>query len=358
MSEKNHTLLIVDDETRISTSLKRMLRNENYIIHIADSGREGLEIIKQHRIGVVMSDLMMPEMDGVTFLGHVKEYDKDIVEILLTAHATLDNALSSINRLQLFGYLTKPWQMEELKGTLKRAFEYHNLIKENIRLLDLTKQQNLELKDMNENLEDLVKIRTLLLEEAVHEGIGMLAMAAEAKDDDTGGHIFRIQSMTFDLCIGMGLDQETAEKIGLFSIIHDIGKIHIPDDILQKPGKLTPTEYELMKGHSEAGERILGVKPFYQTAREIARSHHENWDGSGYPDGLKGDEIPFPARVVAIADVFDALTNKRPYKDAWSRDRAVEEINNLAETKFDPEIVKVFLEIEEKKADRKNGTEK
>lgn len=356
MDENNQVLLIVDDETRIASSLKRMLRNENYTIFTADSGKEGLEIVKEQPVGVVISDLMMPEMDGVTFLEHVKAHDENIVEILLTAHATLDNALDSINRLKLFGYLTKPWQVEELKGILKRAFEYYNLVIENIRLHELTKKQNQELQEMNENLEDLVKIRTRLLEEAIHEGVGMLAMAAEAKDDDTGEHIYRIQSLTIDICAGMGLDQETAEKIGLFSIIHDIGKIHIPDDILQKPGKLTPTEWELMKGHPEAGERILGVKPFYQIAREIVRSHHENWDGSGYPDGLKGQDIPLPARIVAIADVFDAITNKRPYKDAWSRERAIQEIQNLAGTKFDPDIVDVFLEIEKKKTGRKNGT--
>jgi DNA-binding NtrC family response regulator len=158
MSEENRTLLIVDDETRISGSIKRMLRSEKYDIHIADSGMKGLEILKENDIGVILSDLMMPEMDGVTFLSQAKKLKSDVVEILLTAHATLDNALSAINSIQLFGYLTKPWSEQQLKGTLLRAFEHFNLVKENRRLQKLTETQNRELKELNENLEGLVRI--------------------------------------------------------------------------------------------------------------------------------------------------------------------------------------------------------
>lgn len=351
MKGENRSLLIVDDEPRIVSSIERILRKENYTLFTCNSGKEGLEVVRQHQIGVVMSDLMMPEMDGVTFLENVRYYDKDIVQLLLTGNATLDNALSAINRLQIFGYMTKPWPVDGLRSTIANAFAHYNLIRENKNLLRITEKQNLELQAINENLETLVKQRTLLLEEAVYEGITMLSTAAEAKDDDTGEHVFRVLDMCFELALAIGLSQTQAEKISRFSPMHDIGKIHIPDQILQKPGPLSPKEWELMKQHTVFGEKILGVKPFYKMAREIARSHHENWDGSGYPDGLKGEDIPLPARIVSIVDVFDALTNKRPYKDAWSFEKTISVMESLT-GKFDPEILPVFIQMQKDKHER------
>ena len=173
----------------------------------------------------------------------------------------------------------------------------------------------------------------------------MLAMAAEAKDDDTGEHVYRIRDLTRKICTGIGMSGEESEQISFFSIMHDVGKIHIPDSILRKPGRLTGEEWAVMKTHAIAGEKILGTKPFYKTAREIARGHHEHWDGNGYPDGLKGKSIPLPARIVTVADIFDALTYKRPYKPAWPVEKAVAEMKMMSGKNFDPEILDVFLEI-------------
>ncbi|RJP80354.1 MAG: response regulator [Desulfobacteraceae bacterium] len=357
MSDSNRTLLIVDDEPRISASLERMLRKEGYTIHTAPSGREGLNILASHDVGVVLSDFMMPEMDGVAFLEKAKQQKPDLVEILITGHATLENAVSAINNLHLYGYVKKPWDMEDLKATLSRAFEHYNLVIQNRKLTEITVEQNQKLKKLNEDLEELVRLRTLLLDEAVQEGITMLATAAETKDDDTGAHIYRILDITLDICNGLGLSATEVDKISRFSILHDVGKIHVPDSILAKPGKLTDNEWKVMRNHTLAGEKILGVSPFYQIARQIARSHHENWDGSGYPDGLSAAAIPLPARIVALADVFDALTHKRPYKDAWNMERALLEMTNLSGNKFDPDILAVFMEIRRKKAERK-GTRK
>lgn len=349
MEHQKRTLLIVDDESRIRTSLKRLLRNEEYEILLAESGKEGLSILSEHPVGVIISDLMMPEMDGVTFLERAREISENVVEILLTANATLENALEAINRLHLFGYLTKPWPLDHLKSVVRNAFDHYELIVENIRLQKITEKQNRELVEMNENLEELVRQRTLLLEEALQEGITMLATAAEAKDEDTGSHIYRVLNTTLEICKEMGLPEKEASRISQFSIMHDVGKIHVPDSILLKEGAFTEKEMEQMKKHTTAGEKILGCKPFYQVARQIARSHHENWDGSGYPDGLSGEEIPLPARVVAVADVFDALTSKRPYKDAWSVERALEEMKALAGKKFDPRVVDALLRIQSQK---------
>lgn len=342
----NKSLLLVDDEPCVTRSLNRELRQDGYTIFAANSGHAGLKLIKENDIGVVLSDLMMPAMDGISFLEQVKHERPDAVRMLLTAHGSLNNAMAAVNRLQIFGYLTKPWSSEELRAAIANAFQHYNLIAENKQLQQLTEKQNQELSYINENLEDLVRKRTFQLEEAVREGIVMLAMAAEAKDDDTGEHVHRIQGITREICAGLGMSTEKSEQISFFSIMHDVGKIHIPDKILQKPGPLTAKEWQVMQSHCIAGEKILGNKPFYQTARAIARSHHERWDGTGYPDGLKGDSIPLSARIVTVADVFDALINKRPYKPAWPVEEALTEMKMLSGKLFDPDILSVFLHIQ------------
>lgn len=341
----NQSLLIVDDEQNTINSLKRQLRHENYSIYSATSAKAGLEFLKKNDIGVVISDLMMPEMDGITFLETVKRIKPDVVRILFTAYGTLENAMDSINRSQIFGYLTKPWSPEIISGTIEGAFQHYNLLIENKRLQKLTKKQNKRLNIVNENLENLVHERTLELEEAVREGVAMLALAAEAKDDDTGKHIYRIRRTTHAICIAMGMSSQESEQIAFFSIMHDVGKIHVPDSILQKPGPLTAEEWVVMQRHCIAGEKILGDKPFYRIAREIARSHHERWDGNGYPDGLKNDSIPLSARIVTIADVFDALTHKRSYKQVWSLKKALAEMKRLSGKIFEPEILDCFFQL-------------
>ena len=339
----NHNLLIVDDEPAVISSLERAVRKEGYIVYCANSGKDGLEILKEHDIGVVLSDVMMPEMDGVTFLELSRKYKPDIVKVLLTAHASLTNAVDAINRSKIFAYLTKPWTHEELKECLAKAFNYYNLVLENRQLHNLTENQNRQLKHLNENLENIVRKRTGELREAVREGVTMLASAAEAKDDDTGEHVDRIKALTLNLCLGMKLPLERSEEIGFSSILHDVGKIHIPDAILKKKGPLTSEEFAVMKTHTTAGEKILGNSLFYKVARDISRSHHECWDGSGYPDGLQGESIPLEARIVAVVDVFDALTHARPYKEAWPEKEALQEMQKMSALKFDPDILTVFL---------------
>lgn len=351
----NQSLLIVDDEPNVISSLKRQLRHERYTVFSANSGAAGLDLLKKHDIGVVMSDQMMPEIDGVTFLELARQYNPDIIRILLTGHASLTNAMDAINRSRIFEYLTKPWSDQTLKGTIARAFEHYNLVIENKRLQKLVQKQNEELRLINTNLEGLVDERTSQLKEAVKEGIVMLAMAAEAKDDDTGDHINRIQALTRDICKGIGMSAKESEQISFASIMHDVGKIHIPDNILRKSGALTDEEWTVMQTHCITGEKILGNKPFYRTAREIARSHHERWDGNGYPDRLKGEDIPLAARIVTVADIFDALTHKRPYKHAWPVDKTLAEMKSLSGKVFDPEILNIFLKIQDEKTNASNN---
>ena len=176
----------------------------------------------------------------------------------------------------------------------------------------------------------------------------MLALASEYKDPETGEHIKRLVKMTKELALKMGIKPAEAEQMGADSILHDLGKLGISDYILLKPGKLTKNEFETMKQHTLIGTKIIGKDKGFVQARQIAMSHHEKWDGTGYPQGLKGNAIPVAARIVAVADAFDALISKRPYKEAWSREKAIDEINRQAGKRFDPKVVEAFLSLYKK----------
>ena len=210
------------------------------------------------------------------------------------------------------------------------------------RLSDTILQQALSLKHHAERLEQRVRERTRELHEANLDSIYMLAVASEARDADTGAHVRRIQSYSEAMAGELGLPESEAKRIGTSAILHDVGKISVPDAILKKPGPLTPEERRRMEDHTVAGEQILSDKPFFELARQIARSHHENWDGSGYPDRLARTDIPLAARIVKVVDVFDALTTRRVYKPAWSVDSSWREIRDGAGSAFDPGLARVF----------------
>lgn len=210
-------------------------------------------------------------------------------------------------------------------------------------LSDTMLNQALRLRDDNHDLEARVRERTQQLHDANMTAITMLAVASEARDEDTGNHVRRIEAYTLAVALQMGLSETEAERLGHASILHDVGKIHVPDHILKKPGRLTDAERAEMQEHTLIGERILSDNAFFATARQIARSHHENHDGTGYPDGLAGDEIPLPARIVHVVDVFDALASQRVYKDAWPPEKARDAIREGSGSQFDPAVVEAFL---------------
>ncbi len=336
-------ILVIDDESHIRKSLQRLLVREGYRILCAASAAEGLELLETESVHVVICDRMMPGMDGIMALEKASEKSPDTVRILLTGFATTDSAMEAINKSHVFSFLTKPWSNEILIATVRRACEHLDLVLENRRFQKVIQEQNSALTVLNASLAEKVKKRTIQLEEALHEGIYMLAKAAEAKDRTTGDHVNRVRHMSFDICKSIGMADDKAGEIAVSSILHDVGKIHIPDAILNKPGPLDECEWQIMKTHTIAGEKILGSMMYYTTAREIARSHHENWDGSGYPDGLAGEAIPVSARIVAISDVFDALSYERPYKAAWPFDKIIDEMKSLSGKKFDPLILEAFI---------------
>jgi len=215
-------------------------------------------------------------------------------------------------------------------------------------LSDTTIEQALGLKDMNAVLEKKVEERTIELREANLAALQMLAIASEARDSDTGEHVKRIQYYVEMLSREMGLKAPEVKRMGHASILHDVGKIHVPDRILLKPGPLTAEERKEMQDHTVIGEKILSASVYFKGAAEVARSHHENWDGSGYPDGKKAGEIPLAARVTHVADVFDALASPRVYKAAWPPEKVVKLIREEQGKQFDPEVVGAFERLLER----------
>ncbi|MBN1625949.1 MAG: HD domain-containing protein [Deltaproteobacteria bacterium] len=309
--------------------------------------KPGIEALQAVNYGETLPQKgMTPEDDDISFLGLVRDYYPDIVRAFLSGQGSLKNAVDHMHYPEVFSYLTRLWSSNELKGTISKAFGPYTLSAEEGILKRMTSEQTEELSLINENLKKMISAPSLRLQEFVRDGIIMLATFAEAREDNTGGHIFRIRELTREMCEGLGLPQSEIEDISFSSMMHDVGKIRIPEEILLKAGPLNDDEKRIMQGHCETGERMLGEKPTYRTAREIARSHHERWDGTGYPDGLKGDSIPLAARITAIADAFDALTHERSYKKTWPAGMAVREMKALSGRQFDPVIMEGFCRIQ------------
>jgi len=339
---KPNTILIVDDEENILKSLERLLEDEGYKMFFANSGDKGLEIIKREDIQMVISDHRMPGMNGLKFLSEIKKILPDTIRIMLTGYADVDIAVKAINEGEVYRFVTKPWNNNELLSTVKQGIEYYNLQKELERLNKLIQSQNTELKEWNFKLEQKVADQTKHIRDLFLDAIKSLAFALEAKDKYTEGHSRRVTEYSTSICEKMSLAKEHIEDIKLGSLLHDIGKIGIKESVLDKKEKLTKEEYDHIKTHVLIGEKILMPIIKNDTVIRIVRYHHERIDGSGYPDGLKGTVIPLEARIVAVADAYDALLSERPYRKATDSINAIKELKKYSGTHFDFEIVKIF----------------
>ena len=327
-------ILIVDDEQGNVDVLTRMLKAAGYrrVEGTTDSSQT-VAIFHQFRPDLILLDLTMPVMDGFAVLERLAPLmpnDVYLPILILTGDIRFEarqRALSSGAK----DFLLKPFDMTEVLLRIKNLLETRNLY--------------LLLQEQNQNLEARVAARTRELEEARVEILQRLSDAAEYRDDDTGQHTKRVASIAVAIGRSMGLDHHTLELLRWSSPLHDVGKIGIPDSVLLKPARLTPAEMEIMKSHTTIGARILmgGQSPLVQMAETIALCHHERWDGTGYPRELSGEDIPIEARLVAVADVFDALTHARPYRGAWPVEETRAEIARGAGRHFDPEITRVFL---------------
>ena len=323
---KQHKILVVDDEDANLRLLRRVL-GRDYVVVEAESGAEGIKILEENEISLIISDQRMPGMTGVQLLERSRDIQPDCIKMLLTGYTDLEALIGAINDGKVYKYIQKPWDAEELKLTVKRALESYDLKKHNDWLLN-------ELKSAMSELEEL-SMGT----------IRALADALDAKCDYTAGHSLRVSRFSVIIGKKLGLTEEQLKDIELGGILHDIGKIGVPESILWKPDKLTPEEKEIMAKHPEKSAQIIGELRGLKRAREYVKHHHEYFDGTGYPDGLSGDDIPIGARLIMVSDAYDAMTTDRPYRKAIGHDKAIEELKRMSGKQFDPKVVEALLEL-------------
>ena len=331
---KEAKILIVDDQPANVTLIEKMLDIDGYINVIATTDPTQVEsIYLEQNSDLILLDLNMPVMDGYQVLTKIREVDPDYPPIIvLTAQSDRESRIKALD-LGARDFLAKPFDRVELMTRIRNMLEVRIMTK--------------AMKNQNMILDGMVKAKTKELNDSRLEVIRRLGRAAEYRDDMTGFHIIRMSRYSQLLAAAAGMREEEAELLLNASPMHDIGKIGIPDSVLMKPGKLEPEEWKIMQSHVDIGVEILSGSDslLMNMAAEIAQNHHEKWDGSGYPRALSGEDIPLSGRIVAVADVFDALTSERPYKEAWSVESAIEYLQEQSGKHFDPQLVALFLEI-------------
>jgi len=331
---KKPLILVVDDEPKNIQVIGKYLHDKDYNVSVAANGKAALNFVQNDLPDLILLDIEMPEMDGFNVCKILKSTERTskIPVIFLTAKVGTADILQAFE-IGASDYITKPFQALEVLARVKTQVEN---------------------KRLKENLEELVDARTAELRKALEiiensnfDLIDRLGKAAEFRDNETGMHVVRMGHYSYLLGEAIQLEQSKLDILLSASMMHDLGKIGIPDEILLKPGKLTIEEFEIMKTHTTIGAELLSKSDsqLLILAETIALSHHEKWNGSGYPKGLSGTEIPLEARIVAIADVFDALTSERPYKKAWSVEDTINLIQSEKGKHFDPELVDAFIEI-------------
>ena len=328
-------ILIVDDQFVNVKLLEKVLKQAGFEnVFSTEDSRQAIPLYLKHDIDVLLLDIRMPHLDGFEVMEKLQATTQDdyLPILVLTAELTSETrsrALTSGAK----DFLTKPFDRQEV------ILRTSNIIE--VRLL------HKQILQQNKMLEAEVKKRTQELEESRLEIIQRLGLAAEYKDNETGNHVQRMSKFSHVLARKLGFSNKKSEMILCASPMHDIGKIGIPDSVLLKPGKLDKDEWKVMMTHVTIGEELLsgGESALLSLAKSIALTHHEKWDGSGYPNGLMGEDIPIEGRICAISDVFDALTSKRPYKEAWPIEKAIALIKDESGKHFDPHLVVLFEEI-------------
>jgi len=331
---ENH-ILIVDDEKTIYSVIARRLAKEGYPCVMANNGREALGYFYKNNCSLIISDIRMPEMNGLELLKNVKAVRPNMMFIIMTAYPEIDMAVEAI-RLGANDFIIKPVDLELMVFSVKKA-------------LDQKKMEE-ELEAYHKNLEQLVKERTSKLREALlvlkktHlDSVKVLAGAIDAKDPYTRGHSDRVRRLSMRIAAKLGFSQEKQESLVFGALLHDIGKIGIRDEVLQKKGQLSPEEYQYVQQHPLIGEKIVEGIDFFKDKIPMICNHHEHFDGSGYPDGLMGETIPLEARIIAVADSFDAMTSLRPHRRALPLEEVFAQLEKGKGKQFDSDIVEIFL---------------
>jgi len=329
-------ILIVDDEVEITEILADLL-SEEYDCIRAGSAEQALTLLQDNEFQLVISDITMPGMSGLEMIPHVKTNSPDTVVVMISGMQTVESAIGAL-RLGAFDYLMKPFDLRQVEAVVKRALEHHDLV--------VAKQR------YENHLEELVEQRTAeldralnSLEDAYRSTLKALTAALETRDSETHGHSERVVSYSLRLGREYGLNSDEMKSLEFGSLLHDIGKIGVPDSILRKPAKLTEEEWVRMREHPLHGQQILRGIEFLQGAARVVAQHHEQWDGSGYPLGLRANDIDICARIFSVADAFDAITSDRVYRRGKSYEAAAQELDDWSGRQFDPKVVEAFHRV-------------
>ena len=331
-------ILIVDDEEMVCSLLARRLAKERYVCLTANNGKEALNHFYKDQFSLIISDIKMPEMDGVELLKQVKAMDPNMLVIMVTAYPELDLVVEAM-RLGAYDFITKPVNLELVVHSVKKALEKKKL------------EQQVEA--YHNNLEKLVEERTARLQQAYRtlkkahlDSVKVLVEAIDAKDPYTRGHSDRVTRMSLKIAGQLEFNDERLESLEYGALLHDIGKIGIKDEVLQRAGSLSPHEYEYIQEHPLIGVKIVEGIDFFKDKIPIIRHHHEHYNGNGYPDGLKGEAIPLEARIIAVPDAFDAMTSSRLHREEMSLEEVLGELEQCRAKQFDPQILDIFLREE------------
>lgn len=346
-------LLCVDDEPNILSALRRLFRQSGYQVTVAGSGAEALQALEEQTFDLVISDMRMPEMNGAQFLEQVHQRWPDTVRILLTGYAEISATIDAINKGQIFRYVSKPWDDNDILLTVRHALERKALEQEKRRLEAVTAQQNEALREMNATLERRVEERTAELSRA-HEklktsfitSIRVFANLIELREGSLAGHSRRVADLARKIANRMSLDAGEAQNVFLAGLLHDIGKIGLPDHLLSKPvTQMTGEELGLFRKHPVKGEQSLMALEELRGAARLLRGHHERFDGRGYPDGLSGMAIPLGARILAVANDYDGLQIGTLSPRRLGTEEARKLILEGRGKRYDPRVVDAFLEV-------------
>lgn len=356
---KTASLLFVDDERNILSSMKRLFRPLGYNIHLASSGAEGLEILEREDIDLIVSDMRMPEMNGAEFLERAAQQWPNAMRLLLTGYSDLGSTVAAVNKGKIYRYVSKPWEDQELVLAVQHALERKNLEDEKKRLEELTRAQNQELNELNTNLEKKVVARTEELNQAMgfletaHEtlkqqystSVKVFAHLIESRGGSLSAHAQRVTEVAKALGEKLNLIDSEIQIIEHAALLHDIGKVALPDALLDQPyGALSSEQREQVDKHVIIGEAVfMGLESLNEVSRLI-RSHHERFDGKGYPDKLKGEDIPLGARILAIASDFDSLQMGMLSNKKFTADEARLAILDQRGVRYDPKIVDLFVD--------------
>ncbi|MDP8259435.1 MAG: response regulator [Candidatus Gygaella obscura] len=353
--ENQGKILVVDDEEVIRSLLKDALTDLGYEVTTCPNGQTGIKEGTTKSFDTIITDIRLPDIDGIQILGEVRKADPEAVVIVITGYPSFDSVRDAL-KLGAHDYLTKPFNIDEITFTIKKAVLFRQTLKRNKDLVEELERKNMLLEQQNAILEVRVKERTANLQKLYSDlrktyidTIKAFADALDAKDHYTRSHSENVTRIAVKIAEELGLSSNEVEDIREAAQLHDLGKIGIDDAILRKPGKLNDEEWEQVKSHSMKGAQILEPLGYLKNITEIIKQHHEKYDGTGYPVGLKGTEIKLGARIVSLADSFEAMTSERPYrKNPLKKDEAIKEVKINSGTQFDPMIVETFLKIVDK----------